>query len=103
MSDNTQLEIITKQWFKDRNIIPNATVNSQFVKTLEEVSELCSAINSNDISEIEDAIGDIIVTLVGVAELSGTTLNKCWNKAYNEIKDRKGYLDQFGIFHKEQK
>jgi len=103
MSDNTQLEYLTKQWFIDRHIIPNSNSASQAVKTLEEVSELFDAINKNNTEDIKDAIGDIIVTLVGVAELSGTNLNECWDHAYNQIKDRKGFLDQFGIFHKETK
>jgi NTP pyrophosphatase (non-canonical NTP hydrolase) len=36
-----------------------------------------------------------------IAAAEGLTLEECWESAYNEIKDRKGYLNEFGNFIKE--
>ena len=49
-----------------------------------------------------DAVGDVVVTLIMQCALQGFTLTECLEKAYNEIKDRKGYLNEQGIFIKEQ-
>lgn len=92
-----------KQWLADRQITSNSTSQAQFIKTVEEVGELASGLARNDKAMIEDAIGDVIVTLIAVATLEGTDIEKCMKLAYNEIKDRKGYLNSDGIFIKEEK
>lgn len=51
---------------------------------------------------IEDAIGDVIVTLIAVATLEGTNIERCMGLAYDEIKNRRGYLNEDGIFIKEE-
>ena len=79
-------------WGQDRGITLNSTAAAQFLKTAEEMGELAGALARDDQSEIEDAIGDIFVTLVMVATLSGAHIENCIEKAYNQIKDRKGYL-----------
>ena len=90
-----------KQWLEDRQITSNSTSQAQFIKTVEEVGELASGLARNDKDMIEDAIGDIIVTLIAVATLEGTDIEHCMKLAYDEIKDRKGYLAENGIFIKE--
>lgn len=40
-------------------------------------------------------------TLSGIASHSGHTLKECLSHAWNEIKDRKGYLNEQGLFIKE--
>jgi NTP pyrophosphatase (non-canonical NTP hydrolase) len=90
-----------KQWGIDRGIVTNSTPQAQAVKTLEEVAELFDAILKEDEYEIKDAIGDIIVTLVMVAGTAEIDIKDCIEQAYNEIKDRKGYLRSDGIFVKE--
>jgi len=74
---------------------------SQAIKTLEETTELIDAINTNNLLEIVDAVGDIYVTLRGVCKVAGIDLSFCAEAAYNEIKDRKGYLRADGTFVKE--
>jgi len=90
-----------KQWLEDRQITTNSTSQAQFIKTVEETGELAAGLARSDKDMIADAIGDMIVTLIAVATLEGTTIEKCMKLAYNEIKDRKGYLNKDGIFIKE--
>jgi hypothetical protein len=89
------------QWFEDRGIVANGKTMSQAIKTLEETTELIDAINTNNLMEIIDAVGDIYVTLRGVCVVQGIDLDDCAKLAYNEIKDRKGHLRADGTFVKE--
>lgn len=97
------LDGLINGWGEDRGIIQNGNPIGQAIKTLEETTELLSALNVNDDLEVKDAIGDIFVTLVMVAGTYGTTLRECVNGSYEEIKDRKGYLRADGIFVKEER
>jgi len=89
-------------WAAARQIIPNSTPMAQAIKTAEEVTELLKALNARDSAGVEDAYGDILVTLIIGAELYGTNLIYCLEQAYEQIKDRKGHLGTDGIFYKEQ-
>lgn len=160
------IEALAVQWGIDRKIIGNSTAFAQARKTLEEVFELHQAVMHEDLLDIEDAIGDIWVTLVMVCQCHGMVLGPklfldtesdtlqngrlrlvemivkempnlfmaaahnwhetvhhickdielllqaiCWQchlnyeeaklAAYEQIKDRKGYLREDGIFVKE--
>ena len=90
------------RWSKDRHIIQNSSALAQSIKTLEEVTELVSGCHDNNKDEIRDAIGDVVVTLVNVAAISNLSMIECIEAAWNEIKDRKGYLNSQGIFVKEE-
>jgi|SRR5690606_6827251 len=94
------LESKVLNWAKDKGILDKATPMTQALKTLEEVNELLLAINSNNKGEIEDALGDILVTIIIGAELNGLKLTDCLQSAYLEIKDRKGKMIN-GTFVKE--
>lgn len=97
-----QAEII--QWGVDRNLIGptgEATKLGQYRKTHEEVGEILEAIELNDRELAKDAIGDVYVTLVLQAEMWGLSMAECIEKAWHEIKDRKGRMEN-GIFVKEQ-
>ncbi len=96
-----QTEENIKQWLEDRHITINSTSTAQFIKTVEETGELAAGLARGDKALIEDSIGDIIVTLIAVATLEGTSIEHCMKLAYDEIKDRKGYLSENGIFIKE--
>jgi hypothetical protein len=50
---------------------------------------------------MKDAYGDILVTLIMGCACADIDLVECLELAYNEIKDRKGYLTPEGIFVKE--
>lgn len=79
-------------WAANKGILKNATRQAQANKTLEEVTELFQAIESNDPPEIKDAIGDIIVTLIIQAELNGISAIDCLESAYEVIKNRTGKM-----------
>ena len=94
-----------KQWHYDRNLIEGSTDLAQFSKLQEEVLELHEALICNlyieDYTlETKDAIGDIMVVLINIAERNGLTLEQCLSHAYDEIKDRKGKMVD-GVFVKE--
>ena len=95
-----EYEMKVVQWGEARGIVQNATAMSQAIKTLEETTELLDAINKKNLDETKDAIGDIVVTLIMVCAVLDVDLVQCLAGAYNEIKDRKGYLTKEGVFVK---
>ena len=96
-----EVEMKVVQWGEARGIVQNATAMSQAIKTLEETTELLTAINKKNLDETKDAVGDIVVTLIMVCAVLDINLVDCLKGAYNEIKDRKGYLTKEGVFVKE--
>lgn len=97
----SEIEMKVLQWGEARKIVQNATAMSQAIKTLEETTELLDAINKDDIDEIKDAVGDIVVTLIMVCAVKDIDLVTCLDGAYQQIKDRKGSLTPQGTFIKE--
>ena len=95
------IEMKVLQWGEARGIVQNSTPAAQAKKTLEELDELYAAIAKGDKEEMADAYGDILVTLVMGCACADLDLVTCFKGAYNEIKDRKGYLTPEGIFVKE--
>lgn len=55
---------LIEQWARDRELDKNGTVEGQLIKTSEEVAELIIAISKNNVKDIQDAVGDVFVTLV---------------------------------------
>jgi NTP pyrophosphatase (non-canonical NTP hydrolase) len=94
-------EMLVVQWGEARQIVQNSTPYAQAVKTREEVTELFTAIAKGDRAEMADAYGDILVTLVMGCACADLDLVECFKGAYEEIKDRKGYLSPEGIFVKQ--
>lgn len=95
-----ELDVI--RWSEARGIIPNSTSKAQLIKAYEEMDELSSAIDNRDTAGIIDGLGDVLVCLINVAALEDLDLTRCLKAAYEEIKDRKGYMSSDGIFVKEQ-
>lgn len=79
-----------RKWGNDRNFYGEggATIQSQFVKLIEESGELAGNIARG--KDLRDDIGDIVVVLTHIAKLSGLTIEECISYSFNEIKDRKG-------------
>lgn len=90
-----------EMWGLKLGIIQNGKPAGQAIKTLEEVTELIDAIHRDDKTEIVDAIGDIGVTLLMQCAIQGVTFTQCLEAAYEQIKDRKGYLRPDGVFVKQ--
>lgn len=95
----TEMDVIV--WGTARGIVQNSTPAAQAKKTLEELDELYAAIASDDREAMADAYGDILVTLVMGCACADLDLVTCFKGAYNEIKDRKGFLNKEGIFVKQ--
>ena len=117
----SQIVAIT-QWHNDRNLIDGATDMSQSEKLLEEYVELIAAqmpdhrpidiymatarmlesiFNKGRIKPVSsakadeakiDAIGDMNVVLINIAERNGVSYEDCLRAAYTDIRDRKGIL-----------
>jgi NTP pyrophosphatase (non-canonical NTP hydrolase) len=96
-----ELELKVIRWGEKRGIVQNSTAAAQAKKTIEELDELLAAIKANDRAEMADAYGDILVTLVMGCACADLDLVECFEGAYNQIKDRRGYMNAEGIFVKE--
>jgi len=97
--DMSEMDVI--RWAEARGIVKNSNNMAQAIKTLEEVTELLEAIHKGDRDAQIDAYGDILVTLIVGCATADLDLVNCLGKAYEEIKDRKGYLTAQGVFVKE--
>jgi NTP pyrophosphatase (non-canonical NTP hydrolase) len=96
---------LVSQWGIDKGIIEKSDPKSQFLKTVSEVGELADAVNKRDIEEMEDAVGDILVTLILMLEMYKkegvkTDLEKCLRGAYDIISKRTGKMVN-GVFVKD--
>lgn len=80
------------KWAKEKGILDKGTPLAQADKTLEEAQEIKDGLLKGDRHEVEDGIGDTLVTLIIQAELSGTDLLQCLAKAYDTIAKRKGKM-----------
>jgi NTP pyrophosphatase (non-canonical NTP hydrolase) len=81
-----------REWAKQRGIYEKGDPKTQTLKLQEEVGELAKAVLTNDKFEISDAIGDCVVVLTNLAELSGLKIESCVNSAYAVIAKRKGSM-----------
>jgi hypothetical protein len=89
-------------WSRERQIIPNSTATAQYLKAASEMGELADALAKKDLNATADAVGDVLVCLINFCELSNLDIVQCLEGAYNEIKDRKGFLMPNGVFVKEE-
>ena len=90
-----------EQWSIDKGLDKGNNF-TQYAKSSEEMGEVAAALCRNDIDELRDGIGDVIVTLVILAQQNNMTLYECLEQAYGEIKNRTGVMSKDGSFIKEQ-
>jgi NTP pyrophosphatase (non-canonical NTP hydrolase) len=100
MYRNLEIEIL--RWAEARQIIPNSSTEKQLLKCVEELGELVGATLKGNREAQIDGFGDVLVTLILAADLAGLDLVSCLQRAYEEIKDRKGTLTKEGIFGKNE-
>lgn len=96
-----ELVPLIQQWFVERGI-DKGDGEGQLTKLQEEVEELLDAHDYGDAFEIRDAVGDIIVVLIGYCLQTGLDIVQCLEGAYNEIKNRTGKVDENGVFVKDE-
>lgn len=92
---------LCSSWSRDKMILANSTKLAQLAKLVSEVGELADNVAKE--KDISDDIGDCIVVLNNLALMSGTTFVACLHTAYQDIKDRKGYMNSSGVFIKEER
>lgn len=112
------LELDVLRWAEDRHIIPNSTPYAQITKLVEEADETLDAarrlkldkqagipmddpVYQKAMDDFQDGVGDCMVCLINACALADVDLVECLEKAYNEIKHRKGTMNKDGIFVKE--
>lgn len=97
----SEVEMKVIQWSEARKIIPNSTPFAQAMKAVEEINELVDALREDKREDAIDAVGDTVVCLINVCALLDVDLVNCLEAAYHQIKDRRGYMNDEGIFVKE--
>ena len=81
-----------REWASEKGIYAKGDPKTQLVKLVEEQGEFAKAILNDDQPEIIDALGDMLVVLINLSELSGYKLEECLESAYNVIKKRTGKM-----------
>ena len=89
-----------REWAEDRGIYANGDPKTQYIKLMEEAGEVGRAILKEDLPEIKDGIGDMVVVLTNLAELCGLTIEECVESAYDVISKRTGKMKN-GTFVKD--
>lgn len=96
-----EVENLVYDWGVRTGIVANGKPMSQAIKCAGEAVEVIDAINQCSESEVVDALGDVWVCLLMTASTMNLNLVDCMYAAYEDIKDRKGFLRQDGTFIKE--
>lgn len=77
-------------WADERGLLVQGNERNQLIKLYEEAGELSSAILKDNQEEVKDALGDIQVVLIILANQLGYDLDECLKESYNVIKNRTG-------------
>lgn len=75
MQTLNELERATLQWSYDRGILTNGKATTQALKLMSEAGELAK--NLNEEKDIRDDIGDCLVVLTNLANITKTSLDAC--------------------------
>lgn len=88
-----------EKWSEEKGL--NETdPRAQFLKVVEEVGEVAAAMARNDRPELIDGIGDVVVTLIILAQQYDLGLEHCLAAAWGEIENRTGKMKD-GVFIKD--
>ena len=91
-----------EKWAAEKNLLDKKNSFQQFAKVVEEVGEIAAALcKKRPKRELQDSIGDVIVTLIILSRQNGLTLESCLQEAYYEIANRRGKTVD-GVFIKEE-
>jgi len=86
-------------WARKRGILDHSNTKSQCLKFIEEAGELSQSVNYNDLSGIQDGIGDTIITLIVLAYMNNMCIEDCLDAAWDKIRGREGSIVN-GVFKK---
>ncbi|AKG74377.1 MazG-like family protein [Salinicoccus halodurans] len=90
---------LVEEWSENKKL-HEADSSKQYLKVSEEVGEVAAALARGDQNMLRDGIGDVVVTLIILAQQNDMDLYECLQTAYDEIKGRKGKMVS-GVFVKE--
>ena len=94
-----ELVKLIEQWHEDRNLIEGSTDKDQVLKLIQELGELSDSVCKE--KDMKDDLGDMLVVMINIMKRNNITIEECLQKAYDDIKDRKGRMVD-GIFVKEE-
>ena len=83
-----ELVPLIQEWAKEREIYKKITRFNQLLKTHEEVGELIKACYDNDKPAIQDAIGDVLITLINYCYKEGIDVLEQINDVLNFERNR---------------
>ena len=81
-----------REWADERGLYDKGDPKTQYIKLMEEAGEVGRALLKDDIDEVVDGIGDMVVVLTNLAELCGVSIEECIQEAYDVISKRKGKM-----------
>ena len=87
-----------KDWHQNRNLIEGSTDKDQVLKLQQELGELSDSVCKQ--KDMKDDLGDMMVIMLNIMKRNNYTMEECLETAYNDIKDRKGKMDN-GTFKKD--
>ena len=90
---------LIEQWHEDRNLIEGSTDKDQVLKLAQELGELSDSVCKE--KDMRDDLGDMLVVMINIMKRNNISIEECLQKAYDDIKDRKGNMVD-GIFVKEE-
>ena len=97
-----QLVLNVEAWASERGIYKRSNARAQLLKAFSEMGELADAEVKGDGLAARDAVGDVLVCLINFCAMSGLDITDCLAGAWDEIKDRKGYMIPGGAFVKDE-
>jgi len=95
----TNLSYLTNMENKITDFKFNST-NAEFKPLLALLGDLSDSIAKDNVSDIHLNIRNVLIYLIKTSASYGLTLEECWNVAYEDIKDRQGFLNANGNFIK---
>ena len=88
-------------WHYEKDLIHGSTADAQFRKLVAEVGELAESLTAGaSFSDRLDAVGDVMVVLINLAERQNITIDEALRHSYAEIRKRTG-KNVDGVFVKD--
>ena len=91
MKNFEEINKLLKTWAEERNLLgENANPDAQGNRITGELGEMLQAYEKHQEAELQDSIGDLLVTICVFCHQIGENPIKCFNEAYDTIAHRKG-------------
>lgn len=95
-----ELSELIHSWAHERGLSRRQHAEKQMLKVVEEVGELSAGLARKDREAIDDAIGDVLVTVIILSHQLGINPTESLNKVYDVISSRTGKTVD-GVFIKD--